>query len=447
MEKKKCCFKKHEEIDANYYCDKCKIYMCNKCENFHSDLFQNHHSSNLDKETKEIFTGFCKEKNHFNELKFYCKKHNILCCAACISKIKDNEYGQHKDCEVCKIDDIKNEKKNKLKDNIKLLENLSNTLEESINELKKIFEKINENKEKIKLKIQNIFTKIRNTLNEREDVLLLEVDKQFNILFFNEDIIKEGEKLPNKIKVSLDKGKKIENEWNDDNKLNSLINDCINIENNIKDINIINESLNKNNSNDLKLNFYPGDEDINTFLDTIKSFGSINYNKFSFKNCPKDINENKKYVVSGNNNNIITKIGNTQYKWVGIIYENQLSMNKENIWKIKILKTNNKFIMIGVAPIDFNINSSSYSNCGWYLYCYDLTLYSGPPHNYSRKGTNLNKVNDEITVIMNMNKGTLKFIINNEDKGDSYTNIPLDKPLAPVVFLDELNDSVEIISC
>ena len=63
MEKKKCCFKKHEEIDANYYCDKCKIYMCNKCENFHSDLFQNHHSSNLDKETKEIFPVFVKKKS------------------------------------------------------------------------------------------------------------------------------------------------------------------------------------------------------------------------------------------------------------------------------------------------------------------------------------------------------------------------------------------------
>ena len=197
----------------------------------------------------------------------------------------------------------------------------------------------------------------------------------------------------------------------------------------------------------MKLNFYPGDEDINTFLDTIKSFWSIKCNKFSFKNCPKDINENKKYVVSGNNNNVITKIGNTQYEWVGIICENQLSMNKENIWKVKILKTNNKYIMIGVAPIDFNINSSSFSSCGCYFYCYDSTLYSGPPHNYSGKGTNLNKVNDEVTVIMNMNKRTLKFIINNEDKGDSYTNIPLDKPLSPVVFLDEINDSVEIISC
>ena len=42
--------------------------------------------------------------------------------------------------------------------------------------------------------------------------------------------------------MSLEKGKKINEEWNDDN-LNSLINDCINIENNIKEINIINESI------------------------------------------------------------------------------------------------------------------------------------------------------------------------------------------------------------
>ena len=71
--------------------------------------------------------------------------------------------------------------------------------------------------------------------------------------------------LPNKIKVSLEKGKKIENDWDEDNKLNSLINDCINIENNIKDIKIINDILNKNNSNVLEIKFYPEDEDINKF--------------------------------------------------------------------------------------------------------------------------------------------------------------------------------------
>ena len=52
----------------------------------------------------------------------------------------------------------------------------------------------------------------------------------------NEDIINKGEKLPKKIKLSLEKGKLINKEW-DNNNLNSYINDCINIENNIKIIN------------------------------------------------------------------------------------------------------------------------------------------------------------------------------------------------------------------
>ena len=62
----------------------------------------------------------------------------------------------------------------------------------------------------------------------------------------------------------------------------------------------------------------------------------------------------------------------------------------------------------------------------------------------SCSGTNLSKVNDEIIVVMNMKKRTLKFIINNEDKGDSYSNIPIDKPVYPAVCLYTINDSVEI---
>ena len=45
---------------------------------------------------------------------------------------------------------------------------------------------------------------------------------------------------------------------------------------------------------------------------------------------------------------------------------------------------------------------------------------------------------------MNRKKRTLKFIIDNEDKGESYTDIPLDKPISPSVLLYEKNDSVEI---
>ena len=57
------------------------------------------------------------------------------------------------------------------------------------------------------MEVQKVFTKLRNSLNDREDELLSDVDKNFGELFLNENIIKESEKLPNKIKVSLEKGK------------------------------------------------------------------------------------------------------------------------------------------------------------------------------------------------------------------------------------------------
>jgi len=110
-----------------------------------------------------------------------------------------------------------------------------------INKLKLIFEDINKNKEELKLQIQKTFTTIRNELNNREDELLLEVDKKFESLFFKEDIIKESEKLPNKIKISLEKSKLIDKYK--DNELSFLINECLNIETNIQEINSINKYI------------------------------------------------------------------------------------------------------------------------------------------------------------------------------------------------------------
>ena len=154
--------------------------------------------------------------------------------------------------------------------------------------------------------------------------------------------------------------------------------------------------------------------------------------------------ENRKYILSGDNNNIITKICDTE--WMGIICKNELDQTlEEHKWKIKILKTYDKSIMVGVAPSDFDILSTNqYGSCGWYFYCYNSTLYSGAPFNYNNIQTNLSKVNNEIIVVMNMKKKTLKFIINNEDKGDSYTNIPINKPLFPAICLYNKDDSIEI---
>ena len=113
--KKKCSFEEHNEIGAIIYCIKCQIYMCNKCENLHSKLFKNHQTFTMEKDMKDIFTGFYNEKEHFQKLRFFCKTHNQLCCSICINKIKTDEIGNHKYCEVWKIEEVKTEKMSKLK--------------------------------------------------------------------------------------------------------------------------------------------------------------------------------------------------------------------------------------------------------------------------------------------------------------------------------------------
>ena len=271
---KKCSSKDHIEINAISFCQICKIYMCNKCDNIHLKLCPNHCPYNLNENINEVFTGICNEENHSIELEYFCKSHNKLCCAACISKIKGKGNGQHTDCEVCFIENIKDEKKNKLKDNIKCLEDLSQTLQKTIIELKNLLEKIDNNKEELKIKIQKIFTQLRTALNDREDQLLIEVDKQFNYLYLNRDSIKESENLPNKIKIFLEKGKIIDENWNND-KLASMINDCINIENNIQNINKLNENLYKNNLENIIIKFSPEDDKIIKFCKEIKNFGNI----------------------------------------------------------------------------------------------------------------------------------------------------------------------------
>ena len=280
MEKdsKKCSFKEHKDVNAICYCQNCNVNMCNKCENFHSKLCEEHKTYKIGKDNQVIFTGYCNENKHLEKLNFFCKNHNKLCCTSCICKLKTKDYGQHKDCDVCIIDEIKEEKKNKLKENINQLGNLSKNINELINSIKIIYEKIVEKKEELKIKIQGLFTKIRNILNDRKDELLLEVDKKYEETFFKEELIKDCEKLPNKIKISLEKGKSIDKDWENNNKLNSIINDCINIENNINNITLIHDNIKKyNNLNDSDFQFYLEDEkEINLFLEKIKNFGKIN---------------------------------------------------------------------------------------------------------------------------------------------------------------------------
>ena len=108
--KNKCSLDEHSNVDTVIFCQDCMIFMCNKCEKVHSEIFKKHNKFKFDRDIKDLFTGFCREKYH-TKLKYFCKSHNKLCCAACISKIQDLENGQHFGCNVCNIKDIENEKK------------------------------------------------------------------------------------------------------------------------------------------------------------------------------------------------------------------------------------------------------------------------------------------------------------------------------------------------
>ena len=283
-ESKKCSHKKHSDIKAVIFCLECKRYLCNKCKINHTELFEDHHFCDIDKNINEIFTGFCLENNHNIELEYFCKTHNILCCAACVTKIKGEGKGQHSNCEVCLLNEIKDEKTNKIKENINLLQNLYNKLDETINNLKKLSKEINQNKEKLKIKIQKIFTKIRTAINEKEEKLLIEVDNEYNKYFMNEDIINKSLKLPKKIKFALEKAKNIFSQNIQNMKLNSLINDCINVENNAKEITNIYDVIKKCNSNkDLKINFSLNDDDIDKFIEKIKTLGRISANDINIE--------------------------------------------------------------------------------------------------------------------------------------------------------------------
>ena len=367
MDSKKCSSKRHEETDAILFCQECNIFLCNKCEIHHSEIFQDHHQFKLDKNLDDIFTGFCKEDKHREELDYFCKSHNQLCCSSCITKIKGKKKGQHSECDVCFIEDIKEVKKNKLNDNIKLLEELSKELDNSINQLKIIFRKMNENKEELKLNIQKLFTKIRNAVNNREDELILEIDKLFEKIYFNDNIIKLCEKLPSRVNISLEKSKEINKYWNDDKKLNSLINDCINIENNTKNIFFIQDISKKyNNFNIIKIKFVPEKEDeTNNFLKTIKTFGNVFYNNLELLFSDSVIlNKNRTYIEK-----LICWIDPKNSFQTQILYRKSQNNNSyETFHKqcdnqgttLALIKGIEGFIIGGFTPLSWDISTNNW---------------------------------------------------------------------------------------
>ena len=184
---------------------------------------------------------------------------------------------------------MKIEKEKKFNENYTKLENISNNLEQTTKQLKMLSEKINKQKEQIILDIQKYFTKLRSTLNEREDKLIEEVEQKYKNAFFDDNIIKECDKLPNNIKNCLDNGKDIKDKWKKENELPYVINCCIEFENNLNKIDEINQKIIKCNSNKIEITFEIKEK---YFEEKIKELGYIK-EKRGEKEKKEEIKSNK----------------------------------------------------------------------------------------------------------------------------------------------------------
>ena len=454
MEKsiKKCYLKSHSNKKAVKYCPNCKKYLCEICVASHNKCDRKNELLPEDKEMNLKTKGICTESNHPNKLNYYCITHNNLCCAACLCKIKEKGDGQHTECNVCHIGKIKDEKKKILFNNINILKDFSQNIKKKLKLIKKIYEKTIPKKEELKLNIINIFDDLKNMLKKRKNELLNELENLYEKFIFSEEFIKKCKKLPSKIEYYFEKRQKLMEKWKKyekKRKLNLLINDCINIEKNIEKYQKIDEKIKLSNAN-INFQFCIEENDFQILSEKIKNLGNIIYNdyKYIFKKCPSNISMQKRFIISGENENILSK-KEPNFVWTGTTCLYEFKNLIEYKWKIRILKSKTNQIMVGVAPIDFNAEKIDPTDftlnlSGWFFYCYDLRLYSGPPHNYRNKSSEIKDYSNEITLVMNMNKRSLKFIINNIDKGEQYNDIPIDKPLCPAVFLFN-PDKVEII--
>ena len=138
-----------------------------------------------------------------------------------------------------------------------------------------------------------------------------ELEKRYNELYFTDELIKKSEKLPNKIKICLEKGKGVN--FNNEKQLHSLINQCLNIENNIKDITEINDKIIKKKqfSQNIICFSHGNDNKLSNYI-KIKEFGQIIFrqNKIQNYTLKKTINLNDgicSIIILSNNDIAIGK--------------------------------------------------------------------------------------------------------------------------------------------
>ena len=174
----------------------------------------------------------------------------------------------------------------------------------------------------------------------------------------------------------------------------------------------------------------------------------------TWKECPGNICEDKKYIVDEGNPRIATKT-DCDKGYCTIVGNAPLPLNKVTSWSVKVQKSRDDdggCIFVGVAPSDIDQNEGyNYDKCGWYFYCYSSSLCSGSIRGDKEYGPRKGngeyvRTGDIVGVVMDTAKGELSFVVDGVNLGVAYEGIPLDEPLVPCVILGYGGDSVELVN-
>ena len=136
----------------------------------------------------------------------------------------------------------------------------------------------------------------------------------------------------------------------------------------------------------------------------------------------------------------VTKKGNDG--WNTTIRGTRQVTSGKHIWTVK---TSHKFAFVGVAPS--NIDLSQYrifEKFGYFIYCYNSHIYSGPPLKYTDHYFGSAEVK-EVSVVLDCDHGTVGFIADGKDLGVAFNGILKDN-YSLCICLSNQNESVELLN-
>eukprot|EP01089_Gocevia_fonbrunei_P011435 TRINITY_DN2473_c0_g1_i3.p1 TRINITY_DN2473_c0_g1~~TRINITY_DN2473_c0_g1_i3.p1 ORF type:complete len:322 (-),score=72.98 TRINITY_DN2473_c0_g1_i3:71-1036(-) len=153
------------------------------------------------------------------------------------------------------------------------------------------------------------------------------------------------------------------------------------------------------------------------------------------------------YTVSGND---IVKTGSNSICDATALLDVPFSSDLCEV-SVKLKKTYNSNIVIGVAPTSLNQSQvDNYTQCGWYIHAYSGSLYSqsGDCRNKQDVWKNIGKTGEGGIVIVrvDLKKGEISFVVNGSDCGVAFRSIPTTTPLCLAVCLAHDGDVVELVA-